>query len=340
VLQLCTYFDVHYLARGVALLESLHRHWPAFELSVLCLDDETHRVLGRLAWPGLRPLRLSDLLAVDRDLATCRSERVGLAFYYTCTPALMLHVLDRAPDAEGVIYLDADLFFFADPAPLLAEFAAGSIFVHRHRPLGPWPRDGNGDFNLGLVAHRRDGQGLACLRRWREQCLASCDDRAVDSRWGDQQYLEDWPAHYTNLVVSRHLGAGVAPWNLADYRLGVETGGRVTVNGEPLIFFHFHGLAQVSRGLLSTRLDHFGARLDSVGRRQVYRPYLRAVARAAAMARRHGGVPVEAFDSIARADWWAARLIRPAGPGSAARLLLRLARGHLLLAARQPRTAE
>lgn len=332
MLQVCTYFDVHYLARGLALFDSLRLHWPAFELWVLCLDDETFEVLGRLALPGLRPLRLSELLAADPDLAACRNERDGLSFYYTCTPAYMLHVLEREPEAEAVIYLDADLFFFADPAPLLAEFATGSILVHRHRPSGPWPRDGNGDFNLGLVAHRRDAQGLACLRRWREQCLLSCDDRAVDSRWGDQQYLEHWPAEYPGLVVSHHVGAGVAPWNLADYRLGIDANGRVTVNGERLLFFHFHGLTQVARGLLYTRLEHFGAHLGRVGRRHIYGPYLRAVARAAALARRHGGVSVTPFGSIARADWSPARVVRPADLGDPVRLFLRLARGHLLLA--------
>jgi hypothetical protein len=332
-LLLCTYFDIHYLARGLALFRSLCRHWPAFELWALCLDDETHDVLGRLALPGLRPLRLSELLAADPGLAACRVDRSELAFYYTCTAPLMLHVLERAPHAEAVIYVDADLFFFADPAPLLAELATGSILVHRHRLRGRWQREGNGDFNVGLVAHRRDGQALACLRHWREQCLASCDDRPVNDRWGDQQYVEHWPARYSGLVVSQHAGAGVAPWNLADYRLAVEVGGRVTVDSEDLLFFHFHGLAQIGPGLVCTRLARYGVRLGRVARRHIYGPYLREVIHAAALARRNGGASVTPFGSTVRADWHCPLPVgRPDGLGDAVRLLSRIARGDVLLA--------
>jgi hypothetical protein len=332
-LLVCTYFDIHYLARGLALFGSLRRHWPAFELWALCLDDETHDVLGRLALPGLRPLRLSELLAADPGLAACRVERSNLAFYFTCTAPLMLHVLERVPHAEAVIYVDADLFFFADPAPLLGELATGSILVHRHRLRGGWLPEGNGVFNVGLVAHRRDPQALACLRHWREQCLASCDDRPDNDRWGDQQYVEHWPARYSGLVVSQHAGAGVAPWNLADYRLAVEAGGRITVDGEDLLFFHFHGLAQAGRGLVSTHLDHYGVRLGRVARRYIYAPYLREVIDAAALARRYGGASVTPFGSTARADWHRPLPVgRPDGLGNAVRLLFRIARGHVLLA--------
>jgi hypothetical protein len=52
VIHYATYFDRHYLTRGLALYRSLVRHSRPFALWVLCLDKETHRTLSRR--PGER----------------------------------------------------------------------------------------------------------------------------------------------------------------------------------------------------------------------------------------------------------------------------------------------
>jgi hypothetical protein len=330
--QLCTYFDVNYLARGLALFSSVRRYWHDAHLTALCLDDQTFEILSTLQLPGLRALPLGDLLTADPELAACRSTRSRLAFYYTCTASLMLHVLHRAPTKDAVIYLDSDLYFFAPTAPLLEELSTGSILVHRHRLRGSWPRAGNGDFNLGMVAHRSTEEGLACLKYWRTQCLASCDDHPVNDRWGDQQYLEEWPARYPDLVVSRHAGAGVAPWNLADYRLHLDPRGRVMVDDEPLLFFHFHGLVQARPGVVCTRLDKYDVRLGAVARRHIYRPYVRAVTQAAGLIRARTGRVVEPFGTASRADWRESPPVSfGAGLGDVLRQLHRARRGDLLL---------
>src|SRR3954471_17165651 len=147
--RLCTYFDIHFAARGLALHASLMQHWPDFELTVLCLDAATEALLRRMALPRVRLVSLAELEAHDPALPAVRGTRSRLGYYLTTTPLLSRYVLDHAPDAAGVFYLDADLCFFSPPGPVFDELGRGSILVHEHSTaMRGHP---HGTFNVGLV---------------------------------------------------------------------------------------------------------------------------------------------------------------------------------------------
>src|SRR5439155_18303575 len=107
-----TYFDRHYLTRGLALYRSLVRHSPPFVLWVLCLDDETHRALSglRLDHVGLVPP--AEVERTDPALAAAKRDRKPVEYYWTCGPSFLLHLFRRQPEIDLLTYLDADLFFF------------------------------------------------------------------------------------------------------------------------------------------------------------------------------------------------------------------------------------
>ncbi|MEO8603283.1 MAG: hypothetical protein ABI629_11970 [bacterium] len=307
---LCTYFDRAYLPRGLALYDSLVQHWGEFELYVLCLDDDTERALRQLALPRLHIVPLAELEAADPALAATRPTRSPIGYYLTCTAVLVRHVLARAADAPAVFYVDADLCFFSSPAPLLAEFAAGSIYIHAHRPAHPdWGAE-LGRYNVGLVAFRRDEQGRACVELWRERCLAWCELVAEADRFGDQKYLEEWPGRFDRVVVATHRGVGVGPWNLGDYRFSANAHGTVTVDGQSVIFFHFSLLKLAARGIVSTHTHLYVSHLPRLARRALYRPYVRTVVRKARLAATLGVHLASPFGSVPGGGASAAR--RPA----------------------------
>src|SRR4029453_15288958 len=96
----CTYFDHNYLSRGLALYHSLQRHAPGSRLWVLCLSDGCHRTLLALDLPALLPGRLPDFEAADSEVAATRAHRSAIEYYFTCSPAWMLFVMQREADAE------------------------------------------------------------------------------------------------------------------------------------------------------------------------------------------------------------------------------------------------
>jgi len=274
----CTYFDRNYLPHGLALYRSLRGHCPEFGLWVLCMDDETYGALGRLDLPGVHPIALEDFERGDEQLLNAKHNRSRVEYYFTCTPSLPLYIFNTRPEVDMVTYLDADLFFFADPRPLFEEMGAGSVAIIGHRfPPRLRSREQFGIYNVGWLSFRRDEEAFACLRWWRERCIEWCYDRVEDGRFADQKYLDQWPVRFRNVVVLEYKGANVAPWNLANYRLRLRKDGAVMVDEQPLIFFHFQGLKKVNRWMYNPHWRGYGINSSKVLRRRIYAPYLKAL---------------------------------------------------------------
>jgi hypothetical protein len=177
-----------------------------------------------------------------------------------------------------ITYLDADLFFFGDPAPIYDELGDRSIGIIGHRfPPSLIGLEQFGVYNVGWLSFRRSAQALACLRWWRERCLEWCFDRCEDGRFADQKYLDDWPERFQGVAVLQHKGANLAPWNLARYTLSTHADD-VLVDEQPLIFFHFHRLRQLEGWIYDPRLTDYKTKASTVVRRRIYAPYIRTLA--------------------------------------------------------------
>jgi len=242
----CTYFDTRYLAPGLALWRSLARHDPAAVLWVLALDEETADVLRKLHDARLKVVPLAELLAADPELAAAQAGRPRAEFIFTLTPCLLRHLLNTHPEISLLTYLDADLYFFGDPAPIQRELGRGSVLLAAHR-YPPWHDDAAlyGRFNVGVLVFRADERARACLDWWRARCLESCALAADGTHYGDQKYLDEWPKNFAGVVELKHPGVNVAPWNWAGSRFELQ-GGAVGVDGRPLIVFHFAQFRRIS----------------------------------------------------------------------------------------------
>jgi len=98
----------------------------------------------------------------------------------------------------------------------------------------------------------------------------------VGSRYADEKYLDDFPTRVRHVVGLEHKGANLAPWNVANYRVTNERG-RSTVDGQPLLFFHFQGFKQVNRNSYATGLGLYKARTNRAVIRKLFEPYVRTL---------------------------------------------------------------
>ncbi|VVE89027.1 glycosyltransferase family 8 protein [Pandoraea bronchicola] len=252
----CTLFDRNYLIKGVAMITSLYAHSPDSRIHVLCMDDDTHAILSRMQLPGVASLiHLSEL--ETPELLEVKSKRSVAEYCWTLSPSLPWHVLNAHPEIDCITYLDADLYFYSPVQPLLDEIGDSSVAIIEHRFI---PRlqhlDVKGRFCVEWVTFKRDETGMACLNRWREQCIEWCYNRLEENRMGDQKYLDAWPDMWPSVCILRHSGAGVAPWNYARYEIGVNAQQQIQVDGAPLVFYHFHQF-QILRGNRFDRLSTY-----------------------------------------------------------------------------------
>ena len=274
----CTYFDHRYLTRGMALAASLHTHCSAAVLWVLCLTPDCHAAMTRLALPGVRLLSMEDFENRHPRLAAVKAQRQPLEYYYTCTPFLPAHVLRENPGIASVTYLDADMFFFDTPEPVLRATEEASIVLSPHRfPPSRKGCERFGVFNVGWIGLRNDEDALAMLDWWATQCVEWCEEHVEPNRYADQKYLDEVPNRFCNVHLLDNPGVNAAIWNLGN--LTAETfNGRVRLSGEPLVCFHFHYFRQHRSWLLETSARTWDCRVTRVMKRGIFTPYLRALA--------------------------------------------------------------
>lgn len=271
----CTYFDRNYLTRGLALHQSLMQHAGAFELVILCLDEAAEIALRQKALPHVRLLPLAELVAKYSALAAARGNRTNLEFYFTCTSWLMQHLLPRVPASGLLTYLDADLYFFASPQAVYDVIGTASVAITPHRfPPSLAHLERYGKFNVGWVSLRHDATGLACAADWAAKCADWCFNQLEAERYADQKYLDAWVGRFPGTVSLVHPGMNAAPWNVKDCTFAPGKAGP-SVNGQPLIFYHFHALVYLGRQLHDPSLHKYDAVMTPGLREQVYVPYLR-----------------------------------------------------------------
>jgi hypothetical protein len=282
----CTFFDRGYLPQGLALWHSLQRHEASAVLWVLALDDETAGVLRAIASPGTRVVLLAELLAADPALAAVQAGRTRQEFVFTLKPCLCRYLLCAGQGIDVLTYLDSDLYFFGHPGLIQRELEEGSVLLVPHR-YPPWHDDSAtyGYFNAGVLAFRDDGPGRACLDRWREECLESCALVAGGLCYGDQKYLDAWPARYGAPVrVSQNPGLNLAPWNWVRHACVVSSPG-VQVDGAPLIAFHFAQFRRVNARWFDSGQLEYGI-MPLRLRSQLYETYWAALVASEAEIRR------------------------------------------------------
>jgi glycosyltransferase involved in cell wall biosynthesis len=248
----CTIVARNYLPLARVLAKSLNRHHPDTTLWVLVVDDESIE-------PGddepFSTLCLADVglgNGLGRQMA---AEYSILEFSTAVKPWLLTHLLERT--GRPVLYFDPDIEIFGNVEPL-ADLAAHHDVVVTPHHLRPLPRDGRtptesdflatGTYNLGFIGAGVGAMHNGFLAFWRarlerDAVIDYANMMFTDQRWVD--FIDCFPHE-----VIGDPGCNVAYWNV-DQRPLARQGDVITVDGHPLVFFHFSGLDPTRPYLLS-----------------------------------------------------------------------------------------
>jgi len=267
-----TYFDQAYLLKAVVMLRSLRRHHPDARVDAVCCDDASFRALRKLRLPGVCATELGVVEMLDGafyggHLQQARQNRSWVEYLWTLTPSVLLYGLSHG--ADPVAYVDADLYFTHNLAPLYAEVAeADSALIHHHwTPRHAERLRPNGLYNVSWVYATQRAKPF--LEAWRSLCIDRCSAVGGPQGIGDQGYLDQLQPRFGCHVVT-HEGANLAPWNQEQYAYSRHGQELWLENRWPVLWYHFHELRHDAQGRVTYRT---GYPLAPAVAEHVYAPY-------------------------------------------------------------------
>ena len=250
----CTLFDSYYLDKGLALCKSLNEVSADFKIYIFAFDQKAYEILCDLKVLNVIPVREEEIL--DDKLKKIKQERSRAEYCWTCSPIIIQYVLLHYNEKECT-YIDADMFFYKSPQVLLDEIRLSkcNVSIIEHRFANRFMRYTNvkqhGRYCVEFNTFVNNEQGIKILEWWRDKCIKSCTMRLNEVGFGDQKYLDEWKNIFEGVHEIENKGAGVAPWNFADYKFIQTKGKSIELlyrkkDKCDLIFFHFQNLRFIS----------------------------------------------------------------------------------------------
>lgn len=280
MVTLCTLFNVNYLDKGLVLYDSLNSVSKDFTLYILAMDDKCYEVLQELHLKNIIPIKYSDF--ENEELKEARGNRTMGEFCWTCSSSLIEYIFEKY-NPDDCTYIDADLYFYDDPKIIINEMyengASALVTPHRFNKFEEKKQKVVGKYCVEFNTFRNDRRGRNLLSVWRDQCLCCCKCLGDGKHWGDQKYLDQWLEIYDYVVETSHIGAGMAPWNINQYKLVTDSPKlRVRRKGitQNLIFYHFEGITYLSEDIANIRAFNTWG-VDSNLVNKLYKHYLNRI---------------------------------------------------------------
>ena len=329
MLHFCTLFDANYLSRGLVTYDSLMKATAGgAHLYVFAFDDLCYDTLQKMQLPHLTPIKLADF--EDEALLAVKPTRSRGEYCWTCTSSTILYCI-KTFNLPHCTYIDADMYFFNDPQVLFDELPTDAhVIITEHRYTPQYDKSKlSGRYCVQFMYFDNTEKGLKVLNWWREQCLSWCYNRHEDGKFGDQKYLDDWCELFEGVYELKHLGAGLAPWNIQQFNyhfdqtaltlelkhtyadlyfneIYLENGG--TPYFKP-IFFHFHGVKIYENGAAIYAPKMYILNRDT--RQYIYEPYVQRLKAAQDRLRsvdlafdKVGLASTKQFHEDRRKGWW------------------------------------
>jgi len=247
----CTIVTKSHLSYARVLAKTLQEHNPRSKLLVLLAD----RIDGFFN-PEEYPFELITL-----EELTDQKDIQRMCFYYSpselcfCLRAWLHEYMFQNSSFEKWIYLDSDMIVCHSLKRISDQLDHTSIMLSPHlinidpppsidvkaiRRLESYLLRNGGIYNGGFLGLRRTGESESFIRWFKDRLqMYGFDNRPMQS--GDQFWLTCVPLYFKEVLVLRDPGGNLAYWNLFERNIGQDNSGRIQVNGEPLLFFHFAG---------------------------------------------------------------------------------------------------
>jgi hypothetical protein len=253
-----TIASANYLAHAATLMQTVRARHP--ELTRLIILADAACVFD-----------VTDLAAEVLSADALGIELIdNMKLWYTCIefntaikPYAFRYLF--ANGAREAIYIDPDIQLFSTLDETFAALQEHSIVLTPHimQPLedGQHPDDHailkSGIYNLGFLGVRNDADAEKLLGWWARRTFLHCRVDVIANHFTDQRWMDFAPCYVSKPYILRNPGYNVAYWNIAHRSVQNPSPGYWTVDGQPLVFFHFSGLSVENNDVFSRHQTRF-----------------------------------------------------------------------------------
>jgi len=257
----------NYIPKARVLANSVKRQLP-FSRFTLVVSDHTPSSFPHAVEPFDAILYLEDLGIPNLRSWAFQHSRVELS---TAVKGFALARLLGQPDSSSVLYFDPDIVILAALDGLVEHFKNASILLTPHLTEPELTMEGildnevcalqHGIYNLGFIGVTPSAEGIRFAKWWRERLTHFCRDDIPGGLFTDQRWIDFVPAYFDDVAILRDPTYNVCTWNLSHRKVEgtLETG--LTVNGRPIVFYHFSGL---DSGSQQAMLRKYGSEMPAL----------------------------------------------------------------------------
>lgn len=177
-------------------------------------------------------------------------KKYSIIEFNTCLkPFYFKYFGERFPDLEYIFYLDPDTVLYGNMSEIEKEFGMGGRVLVTPHILTPISIDDKmpnesqfliyGIYNLGFLGLKNPQQSIGFLDWWKERTYHLGYNKTSEGLFVDQLWLNLVPIFFKDVIVSKHPGLNMAPWNLHERSLSFVNSRYYVNNVSPLIFYHF-----------------------------------------------------------------------------------------------------
>lgn len=253
---------LNYIPKAVALATTLKRHHPDIHFCLLVNEPVPSGLLDEFTV-------FDEVVSVeDLDIPNKRGWIFGQTVVELSTAVkgfFMVELLERA-DCGAAFYFDPDIVIIDKLTPLMEALESASILLTPHLTEPETTKEAvmdneiaalkHGVYNLGFLALRSSSEGKRFAHWWRDRLREFCRADIPAGLFTDQRWVDLAPAFFEDIQIIRHPGCNAATWNFTHRRIEGDFTRGFTVNGEPLIFYHFSGFDSGAQGAM---LNKYGS---------------------------------------------------------------------------------
>jgi hypothetical protein len=251
---------INYLPKVRQLAASIKHFHPEI-IFHLALADCSSIDLGSYTGPNIDEVHPIDTLGIPAWRPWAFQH--GIVELSTAIKPFMLLSLLQRKDCKSVFYFDPDMVVFSNLSDLFSTLDSASIALTPHQVTPDETVEAildneicslkHGVFNLGFIGVSPDSEGRRFAEWWAKRTYHFCRDDIPNGLFTDQKWIDLVPAFFERVSIVKSSRHNVAPWNLTTRYVSGSIESGLTVDNQPLGFYHFTGFDSGAHAVMARK---------------------------------------------------------------------------------------